>query len=152
MTQFTDLPEDLMNLVCSFAYCCKYSQVYYSLTQYLKILCYSPPKPMMKRRLFSLVTSEHIPNPLLVFEPICNIGTYRDLFDWNFVYLEMWKLDFRRAAVRCYGSRAKWHVRFALDWNYLLEFCMFHRALLLLPASYNIFKPSLRNEFGFRSE
>ena len=107
---------------------------------------------MLKSTLFSLVTSRHVPSPLEVFEPICNIGTYRDLFDWNHIYMQMWELDFRRAAVRCYGSRAKWHVRFALDWNYMLEFCMFHRALLLLPGSYCIFKPSLRDEFGVRTD
>ncbi len=64
-----------MNLVCSFAYCCKYSQVYYSLTQYLKVLCYSPTKAVMRRRICAHVTAVQIRNPLLIVEPICSVGT-----------------------------------------------------------------------------
>ena len=114
MTRFADLGEDLANIVCEFAFTCRYNALFYSLKCYLQIMCFRVPEHLLKRRIYSPKYRRVLPNPLFVFEPIQNFGSYRDLFDWSTVYMLLWQLDFRRKIVRVYGSRGSWHTRFAL--------------------------------------
>ena len=143
MTKFYDLGEDLANIVCDFAFKCRYSEVFYSLKWYLEILCFSFPQHLLNRRIYSPRYRRVLPNPLIVFEPIQNFGSYRDLFDWSTVYMLLWQLDFRRKVVRVYGSRGNWHTRFALDWKNVLEFVLYYRTLVCLPDCVRVFKPTL---------
>ena len=143
MTKFVDIGEDLADIVCDFAYCCRYSAVFYSLRRYLQIKCFKVPKHLMKRRIYSPKYTRVLPSPLIVFEPIQNFGSYRELFDWNTIYMLLWQLDFRRSLVRVMGSRGHWHIRFALDWKNVLEFVVYYRTLISLPRFLQIFKPSL---------
>ena len=143
MTRFYDLGEDLADIVCDFAFKCRYSEVFYSLRWYLKILCFRFPEHLMNRRLYSPKYRRVLPNPLIVFEPIQNFGSYRDLFDWSTVYMLLWQLDFRRKIVRVYGSRGSWHTRFALDWKNVLEFVIYYRTLVCLPDCIKVFRPTL---------
>ena len=86
MSNFADLGEDLADIVCDFAFKCRYSEFFYSLKRYLEILCFRIPKHLLNRRLYSPKYRRVVPNPLKVFEPIQNFGSYRDLFDWSTVY------------------------------------------------------------------
>lgn len=143
MSNFADLGEDLADIVCDFAFLCRYSEFFYSLKRYLEILCFRIPEHLLNRRLYSPKYRRVVPNPLKVFEPIQNFGSYRDLFDWSTVYMLLWQLDFRRKIVRVYGSRGSWHVRFALDWKNVLEFVIYYRTLVCLPDYVKVFKPTL---------
>ena len=89
MSKFTDLGEDLANIVCDFAFACRYSAVFYSLKHYLHIMCFRVPEQLIKRRIYSHSYRRVLPNPLKVFEPIQNFGSYRDLFDWNRVHVAL---------------------------------------------------------------
>ena len=133
MTKFVDIGEDLADIVA----------VFYSLRRYLQIKCFKVPKHLMKRRIYSPKYTRVLPSPLIVFEPIQNFGSYRELFDWNTIYMLLWQLDFRRSLVRVMGSRGHWHIRFALDWKNVLEFVVYYRTLISLPRFLQIFKPSL---------
>ena len=53
MSKFTDLGEDLANIVCEFAFACRYNAVFYSLKCYLQILCFRVPEQLLKRRIYS---------------------------------------------------------------------------------------------------
>ena len=143
MTKFYDLGEDLANIVCDFAFKCRYSEVFYSLKWYLEISCFSFPQHLLNRRIYSPRYRRVLPNPLIVFEPIQNFGSYRDLFDWSTVYMLLWQLDFRRKIVRVYGSRGSWHTRFALDWKNVLEFVIYYRTLVCLPDCIKVFRLTL---------
>ena len=87
MTRFADLGEDLANIVCEFAFTCRYNAVFYSLKCYLQIMCFRVPEHLLKRRIYSPKYRRVLPNPLCVFEPIQNFGSYRDLFDWSTIYM-----------------------------------------------------------------
>ena len=143
MTIFADLGEDLANIVCEFAFAARYNAVFYSLKCYLQIMCFRVPEQIIKRRIYSHKYRRVLPNPLKVFEPIQNFGSYRDLFDWNRVYMLLWQLDFRRSIVKTFGSRGRWHLRLTLDWRNVLEFVIYYRTLAFLPKGVMVLKPSL---------
>lgn len=143
MTRFADLGEDLANIVCEFAFTCRYNAVFYSLKCYLQIMCFRVPEHLLKRRIYSPKYRRVLPNPLCVFEPIQNFGSYRDLFDWSTIYMLLWQLDFRRSIVKTFGPRGRWHLRLTLDWRNVLEFVIYYRTLTLLPKCIKVLKPSL---------
>ena len=140
MPCFKDLGEDLANIVCDFAFTTTYSDVFHSLKSYLQIKCFNIPKHLLHKRLFSPKYLRFVDNPLIVFEPISVFESYRSLFDWNSVYSRLWQLDFRRAVVRSFGSRGRWHLRLTIKWTALLEFVMYYRALQSISTP--IFKPT----------
>ena len=144
MTNFVLIGEDLADIVCDFAFCCRYSAVYYSLTRYLEIKCFKLKKHLLRKRIYSPRYMRVLPSPLEVFEPIENFGSYRDLFDWDTLYMRLWQLDFRRSIVRVMGNRGRWHLRFALHWKNVLSFVIFYRALMRLPTFITVFKPSIQ--------
>ena len=144
MTIFADLGEDLADIVCDFAYMCRYNAFYYSLKCYLQIMCFRVPEHLLKRRIYCTKYRRVLPNPLKVFEPIQNFGSYRDLFDWSTVYMLLWQLDFRRSIVKTFGSRGRWHLRLTLDWKNVLEFVIYYRTLTLLPSFVKVLKPPLQ--------
>ena len=143
MTRFADLGEDLANIVCEFAFTCRYNALFYSLKCYLQIMCFRVPEHLLKRRIYSPKYRRVLPNPLFVFEPIQNFGSYRDLFDWSTIYMLLWQLDFRRSIVKTFGSRGRWHLRLTLDWRNVLEFVIYYRTLAFLPKCIMVLKPSL---------
>ena len=141
MPKFKALGEDLANIVCDFAFQSTYHDVFHSLKSYLQILAFKVPNTLLQNRVFSPKYLRFIANPLVVFEPISCFDGYRSMFDWNEVYCRLWQLDFRRAVVRSYGSRGRWHLRLTLTWTTVLDFVSYYRALHLIPTP--IYKPTL---------
>ena len=144
MPYFKLIGEDLADIVCVFAFGCRYSEFYYSLKRYLEIKCFKLKKHILRKRIYSPKYMRVIPNPLEVFEPIENFGSYRDLFNWDTLYMMVWQLDFRRNVVRVMGNRGHWHLRFALDWHNVLKFVLFYRTLMKLPTFVTVFKPTVQ--------
>ena len=143
MTIFDYLHEDLLDIVCSFAYDCTYSDVFYSLKYYLLINWFNVPRSLIRGRIFSFKYLRVLQNPLFVFEPISTFISYRDLFEWDVVYHQLWQLDFRKRIVKSLGSRGRWHLRFALDWKTIMDYAMFRRIVL---KKRHVLKPSLELE------
>ena len=141
MTTFANIGEDLANIVCDFAFTTTYRDVFFSLKTYLRIQCFNMPQSLLCPRIFSQKYLRFLDSPMIVFEPISAFQDYRALFNWNEIYCRLWQLDFRRSVVRIFGSRGRWHLRLTLSWTALLEFCVYYRALELLPTS--IYKPSV---------
>ena len=143
MSKFVDLGEDLADIVCDFAFKCRYRAFFYSLKQYLAIRCFHVPDHCLSSRLYSPVYRTLCRNPLIVFEPIENFGSYRELFDWDTIYMLLWQLDFRRRTVKVYGSRGSWHLRFSFDWKSVLDFIVYYRTLVGISSCVQVFKPTL---------
>ena len=116
MPTFQALGEDLANIVCDFAFLTTYYDVFHSLKSYLQISCFKVPNTLLRNRVFSPKYLRFVDNPLLIFEP------ERSIFDWNEIYCRLWQLDFRRAVVRTYGSRGRWHLRLTLTLPWTLLF------------------------------
>lgn len=143
MSIFEYLNEDLLDIVCSFAFDSSYCDVFYSLKYYLLINWFNVPRSLIRGRIFSLKYLRMLQNPLVVFEPISAFISYRELFEWDTVYHQLWELDFRKKIVKSLGSRGRWHLRFALDWKTIMDYSMFRRILM---NSRNILKPTLKLE------
>ena len=141
MTIFGDLGEDLTNIVCQFAFETSYREVFYSLKTYMQIKYFDLPHHLIHQRLFSPKHLRFLVNPIHVFEPIASFDGYRSLFNWNEIYYMLWQLDFRRAKVKAFGSRGRWHLRLTLSWTAILEFIIYYRELSSIPAP--IYKPSI---------
>ena len=140
MSIFAYLHEDLLDIVCSFAYNTTYCDVFYSLRYYLLINWFNVPRALIRGRIFSFKYLRVVRNPLYVFEPISAFISYRDLFEWDAVYHQLWQLDFRKRIVKSLGSRGRWHLRFALDWKTIIDYAVFRRIVLKNP---HVLKPSL---------
>ena len=141
MPTFKALGEDLANIICDFAFLTTYHDVFHSLKSYLQIGCFKVPNTLLRNRVFSHKYLRFVDNPLVVFEPISCFESYRSIFDWNEIYCRLWQLDFRRAVVRTYGSRGRWHLRLTLTWTTILDFVLYYRALQI--DSGKIYKPTL---------
>ena len=143
MTIFGDLGEDLSNIVCQFAFQTSYRVVFYSLKTYMQIKHFDLPKKLIHQTLFSTKHHRFMHSPLVVFEPIDSFDGYRSLFNWNEIYYMLWQLDFRRANVKAFGSRGRWHLRLTLSWTAILEFTIFYKELTTLSSSKPIYKPTI---------
>ena len=141
MPEFRALGEDLANIVCDFAFQTSYRDVFFSLKTVLEIKCFDVPKTLVRWRIFSPKYLRFIDNPIIVFEPLSSFEDWRALFDWNEIYCRLWQLDFRRSAVRSFGSRGRWHLRLTLGWTSVLDFITYYRALQVVPTP--IYKPSI---------
>ena len=148
MPKFKDLPEDLADIVCDFAFQTTYCDVFHSLKTYQRILCFKVPKALIHNRLFSPKYLRFVENPLYVFEPISCFDGYRDLFKWNEVYCHLWQLDFRRSIVKLQGTRGRWHLRLTLSWSAILDIVIFFRTLHSLGTP--IYKPTVVGAGMFR--
>lgn len=140
MSIFLYLNEDLLDIVCGFAYDSSYCDVFYSLKYYLLVNWFNVPRTLIRPRIFSFKYLQVVQNPLIVFEPITSFFSYRDLFEWDAIYNQLWQLDFRKRIVKSLGSRGRWHLRFALDWKTILDYAVFRRIVL---RKRNVLKPSL---------
>ena len=140
MTIFDYLHEDLLDIVCAFAYDSTYCDVFYSLKYYSLVKCFNVPRSLIRGRIFSVKYMRVLYSPLIVFEPISSFISYRDLFEWDVVYHQLWQLDFRKRIVKSLGSRGRWHLRFALDWKTILDYAIYRRMVL---KTRNVLKPSL---------
>ena len=138
---FGYLGTDLTDLVCKFAFRTSYNDVKYSLKTYMQIKNFNLPRHFISQRLFSPKHHRFIPSPLIVFEPIASFDGYRSLFNWNEIYYVLWQLDFRRAKVKAFGSRGRWHLRLTLSWTAVLEFIIYYRELALITTP--VYKPSI---------
>ena len=104
-----ELPPDLQNIVCLFAYNTTLGCVKRSLALYLVIRSMHLPFFFYKRRIWCWHERKFIKNPMTEFVPIETVGgKISELFDDDGFYCFLLALDFRRKKVRMFGSREKW--------------------------------------------
>ena len=128
---FEDLPKDLKNIVCEFAYDCDWETVVKDLEMcgIVKSMCLSGI--FVRHNMWSKKYRMYMLNPLIAFEPICNYTDgWQDIVDWHSVEELLWRLDFRRKFVFTVAKRGQWRLKFAEDWKNILLFDGFYRFLL----------------------
>ena len=141
---FAELPKDLKNIVCRFAYDTNYEAVENDLQMIEKIKSWKLTTLFIRQNVYSNYHMSVVTNPLYVFEPICNIcGRWNDLFDWGVVDEILWRLDFRRKFVKSIRTREQWHVTLRNDWKQLQLFDNFY--IFLLVTNVPCFKPAWEN-------
>lgn len=128
---FSELPEDLKNIVSSFAFECKWKIVENDLEMCEVVQNMDLSKVFTREAMWSSRYNMYMPNPLLEFEPISNFtGSWADYVDWHAVHEFMWRLDFRRKYVKLVHSRAEWRYLFKTNWRNVEHFDNFYRFLL----------------------
>ena len=154
---FDDLPNDLKNIVSSFAYDCKWETVVKDLKTCEEVQKMQISGVFTREIMWSFKYNEFIPNPLWTFEPIQNFThTWSDYIDWHAVHEFLWRLDFRRKFVKMVHSRTGWRLMFKESWRNIEKFDSFYRFLLYtrvpcfkpiwLPTGFNCLK-SYRSPF-----
>ena len=89
---FSDLPKDLKNIVCRFAYNTNYDAVENDLQTIEKIKEWQLSKIFLRHNVYSSHYMNTIPSPLAIFEPICNFsGRWRGVVDEM-----LWRLQVRK--------------------------------------------------------
>ena len=126
-----DLPPDLQNIVCMFAYNTTLALVKRSVAIYLVIRSMNLPFFFFKLRIWCWHERKFIKNPLDEFVPIETVGgRIGDLFDDDGMYCFLLALDFRRKKVKMFGSRERWLHRLASNWCTVEPFAAYYRMLL----------------------
>ena len=137
---FSDLPKDLKNIVCRFAFNTNYDAVENDLQTIEKIKEWQLSKIFLRHNVYSSFYMNTIPSPLAIFEPICNFsGRWRDVIDWGVVDEMLWRLDFRRKFVKNIRSRFQWREQLKENWEQIQLFDNFY--LFLLITNVPCFKP-----------
>jgi hypothetical protein len=129
--KFLELPKDLKNIVSGFAYDCKWEIVEENLRVCKEIRKMQISIVFTREIMWSAKYRDFIPNPLRVFEPICNFtGLWADYIDWHAVQELLWRLDFRRKFVKLVNSRKEWRELFRVSWRNIEQFDNFYNFLL----------------------
>lgn len=128
---FVALPKDLKNMICAFAYDSDWELVKKDMDVCFEIKTWDITPLFVRDVMWSRKYRQYIPSPLKKFEPIANFtGEWTDYIDWHTVQELMWRLDFRRKAVKYVGSRQTWRTMFKDDWTSVQVFDSFYRFLL----------------------
>ena len=128
---FDDLPKVLKNIVCDFAYECKWETVQKDLEMCEHVDSMGLSVVFTRHNMWSKRYRKYMLNPLIAFEPICNYtGSWSDYIDWHSVEELLWRLDFRRKFVFTVANREEWRLKFCVDWRNILLFDAFYRFLL----------------------
>ena len=141
---FEQLPNDLKNIVCRFAYGTNFVEVKNSLQMIEKIKSWKLSTIFLRRNVWSNRYMEVTASPMYQFEPICNFrGRWDDVIDWGVVDDMLFRLDFRRKFVKCMKTRAQWREHLAKNWESIQLFDNFY--IFLLITNVPCFKPCWEN-------
>ena len=131
MQEFAELPSDLQNIVCNFAYNTTLGGVKRSLAVYMVVRSMNLPFFFYKAKIWCWDAREFIKSPMKAFVPIETIGgSIAELFDDDGMYCFLLALDFRRKKVKMFGSRDRWLHRLASNWCTVEPFAAYYRMLL----------------------
>ena len=143
---FLNLPLDLKNVVCDFAYECNFETVENNVAECILLNKMEISSVFLQNMVWSVRDYRYIPSPLRVFEPISAFRGWAHLIDWDAVFELLWRLDFRRKCVKLVKSRDEWDNLFKEDWRNIYVFDSFYRFLLYTRVP--CFKP-LWSSVGF---
>lgn len=129
------LPLDLQNLICDFAWKCTVRNAMSSLNTILMLKSLKLPCNFY----LDLVWCWHcrtgytrLQNPLVVFWPI---EDFRILFNGERIRAILFQLDFRKRMVKRCGTRANWLENFDNCWTFYAKFGLFYKILKKLPKN-----------------
>ena len=118
----SELPRDLLNLVCSFCWDADLNQCRIRADQVCEALNYQVPSFLIRAVRYDWRDFKMRPGGLLVFDPHCSPTTF---FREDIMFMILSILDFLKRDVRKYGSRMQWLKRIVLDWRAAQDFAIF---------------------------
>ena len=128
---FDRLPKVLKNVVCEFAFECKWETIVNDLEICELLQRMDLSSVFVRQMMWSKKYRKYQPNPMIEFEPMCNYaGRWEDVIDWHSVEELLWRLDFRRKFVFRVANRREWRTKFKEDWRNIILFDGFYRFLL----------------------
>jgi len=143
--RFSNLPKDVKNIVCGFAYDQNWEKTASSLRICLETKKLHISPVFLRLQMWSWTYLAFIPSPLYVFEPIHNFtGRWADMVDWHAVNELLFRLDYRKSIVRIAGCRKDWYKKFTTNWLNIRLFDSFYR--ILLHSGFNCFKPTYMHQ------
>ena len=129
--RFSNLPKDVKNIVCGFAYDQNWEKTASSLRICLETKKLHISPVFLRLQMWSWPHGAFLPSPLEVFEPINRYtNRWSDMIDWHAVNELMFRLDFRRKFGKVGGTRDQWFCKFRLNWTSIHLFDAFYQVLL----------------------
>lgn len=139
--KITNIPEDLQNLICDFAWKKTIREVQYCLDIVLVIKSHRLPANFYHCVVWSWIESKFVPLPLVEFSPIPEFGEY---FNLARIQQILFELDFRKRRVRTCGNRAIWIQNMNDHWSFVVQFGLFLK--ILKKGGQNPWCPTYRAE------
>jgi len=138
---FRQLPIVLQDIICQFAWKCKWKLVEANMEQLSAIKSFNIPPIFFRNMVLCANYTKYVVNPLDVYIPVFDLSC---LFNKHRIHELLYKLDFRKRNVRCLGSRWSWIRAFDECYENILRFGMFYK--MLLSTRENIWTPTYRNQ------
>mgnify|MGYP003725924681 CR=1 FL=1 len=130
---FFSLPADLQNLVTAFCWEISAKRLERNLKTCEEVQKWKLHPVFLKSKVWCNHKMRHTSTPLVVFRPIVWFGnSWKSIFDWNAVFEVLYRLDFRKNAVREIGTRADWVERLK-NWRNILYFDGFFTLMMYEP-------------------
>ena len=125
---FAVLPTDLQDLVCKFAFGTCLNTVKCDLNILFEIKAWKLPDIFIRECVYCVVLGYHVPNPLKMYSPLANFHSVQCIFDHYPFGCVIDKLDFRKKAVKQWGTRWQWKIYIG-DWEFYGLFAAFYREM-----------------------
>ena len=145
---FSKLPNDLKNVICSFAYDATWETVKKDIGTCIRIKQMDLHPLFLRDLVWSPRSLDFEVSPIYIFNPIQWFrGSWETIFDWHVVRECLWRLDFRRRSVKSLLSRREWVRCFEEDWANIQLFSDYF--CFLLYTRVPCFKP-IWKDIGFQ--
>ena len=136
MCTLGQIPPDLQNIVCMYAYDCDMRAVQRSLRLYADLKTMRLPFFFYREKIWDWSTRRFLASPMIVFEPIDRWdGIVNELFDQDAMYSFLLGLDFRKRKVRTFGTRERWLHRLSTNWCVVEPFAAYYRMIMRSPEN-----------------
>ena len=138
---FANIPRDLQDLVCKFAWKTSYDVVCERLDTVLVLKAFQLPANFYHALVWSWIEMKFVNNPLVEFSPL---GDFSSFFNQPLIKQILYTLDFRKRAVKMLGTRWNWLESFDAHWSNLAQFGIFYR--ILRKTRHDIHTPTYTQE------
>ena len=128
----SEIPTDLQDLICDFAWKKKAAEVRDVLKIVLMLKSHKLPANFYHSAVWSWQDRSFVPLPLIEFCPLEDIRQY---FNFPRIRCILMQLDFRKKRVKSMGNRVFWLNLFENHWSFAVQFGLFLKILQGFPDS-----------------
>ena len=130
--KFNQIPSDLQDMICGFAWKRTFRQVEHCLDIVLLLKSHRLPANFYHTVVWSWIESKFVPLPLIEFSPVHDFGQFFNLARIRRILFE---LDFRKRTVRTCGNRVNWMENMENHWSFVVQFGLFYKLLVKMNGS-----------------
>ena len=136
-----DIPLDLQDMICDFAWKRNIRQVEHCLDIVLLLKSHRLPANFYHSVVWSWIEGKFVPLPLIEFSPV---DVFEQFFNLAQIRNILFQLDFRKRSVRTCGNRVNWLENMANHWSFVVQFGLFLKILKKMNG--NPWCPTYQNE------